>query len=282
MDFEQLTYNIKQQSSIGLPIICFSITKNVLHITTKKGGSRFFEHLDDTTKYIEFKVKSKVNCTEYEINNGIEFYDYIFLYFESNSILTTNEFFKILGIENIVEITKQSFSNNWEVVIVTRDPIIRLLSGYVELVDSMLATYTSIKDLNIFSIIEAHTNKCELLGNPFVGLKGFSIEESNKILNYFSNKIEETLISDEHTSNWNSFIFYFLSKYKSKFIIVDIDNNTDMSNYGNLGTCISNKNIYLNWLNGESNQLYINKLFTKLNYFLVTEYTNYLNVISLK
>lgn len=282
MQFEQLIYNIKEQSSIGLPIICFSITKNTLHITTKKGGSRFFEHLNDNTKYIEFKIKNKINCSQYEINNSIEFYDYIFEYFESNSILTTDEFLKLLGINNIIEITENNFSNNWEVVIVTRDPIIRLLSGYVELVDSMLETYTIIKDSTIFSIIEAHTNECQLLKTPFIGLKGLLTEDSNKILNYFSNNIEERLISDEHTSNWNSFIFYFLAKYKSKFTIVDIDNSNDMVKYGNRGTRISNKNIYSKWLQDQSNELYINKLFTKLRYLLITEYTNYIKVISLK
>ncbi len=57
MNLQYISDNLKQQSSIGLPILCFSITNNDLHITTKKVASRFFEHLNDNTKYIEFRVK---------------------------------------------------------------------------------------------------------------------------------------------------------------------------------------------------------------------------------
>jgi hypothetical protein len=282
MNLEDIIYNLKQQASIGLPIICFSITGNKLHITTKKVGSRFFEHLDKDTKYIEFRVKNKLNCTPHEIDNGVEFYDYIFLYFENNSIISISEFFEILSIDKISDIANENFLNNWEVIVVTRDPIIRLLSGYVELVDSMLSTYTEINDSEIFNIVEKYVNVSVLENKPFVGLKHFSTIESNTLLNYFSNKVEKTIITDEHTSNWNIFLSNFLAKYKGRYGVIDIDNTSDMAEYGNSGTNISNKTIYLNWLDDYSNRSYINGFLSKLNHFMVMEYISYLNITSSK
>ena len=278
MQLKDIYYNLESKSSIGLPIICFSITNNKLHITTKKCGSRFFEHLTDDTKYIEFRVKTKISCSPDEILNGIEFYDYIFDYFECNSILTTEEFFGLLKIQNITDITTNEFSNNWDVIFVTRDPIIRLLSGYAELVDSMLSDYTTIEDTTIYNIIDTYAK----LNNQQFSLKHFSKTDSNKVLNYFSNKVEMVIESDEHTSNWNTFIFYFLAKYKGNLNIIDIDNINDMNTYGNDDTGISNKNVYLNWLEDHSNDRYIINLFNTLNYFILPEYINYTYIKSLK
>jgi hypothetical protein len=278
MQLKDIYYNLESKSSIGLPIICFSITNNKLHITTKKCGSRFFEHLTDDTKYIEFRVKTKISCSPDEISNGLEFYDYIFDYFDCNSILTIEEFFALLKIQNITDITTNEFSNNWDVIFVTRDPIIRLLSGYAELVDSMLSDYTTIEDTTIYNIIDTYAK----LNNQQFSLKHFSKTDSNKVLNYFSNKVETVIVSDEHTSNWNTFIFYFLAKYKGNLNIIDIDNINDMNTYGNDDTGISNKNVYLNWLEGHSNDRYIINFFNTLNYFILPEYINYTYIKSLK
>jgi hypothetical protein len=278
MQLKDIYYNLESKSSIGLPIICFSITNNKLHITTKKCGSRFFEHLTNDTKYIEFRVKTKISCSPDDISNGIKFYDYIFDYFECNSILTIEEFFGLLKIQNITDITTNEFSNNWDVIFVTRDPIIRLLSGYAELVDSMLSDYTTIEDTTIYNIIDEYAK----LNNHQFSLKHFSKTDSNKVLNYFSNKVEKVIISDEHTSNWNTFIFYFLAKCKGNLSIIDIDDINDMNIYGNDDTGISNKNVYLNWLKEHSNDRYIINFFNTLNYFILPEYINYTYIKSLK
>jgi hypothetical protein len=249
----------------------------MLSITTKKVASRFFEYLEPTTKYIEFRVKHRINCSDEEIETGIEFYDYILQYFESNSIINVSEFFEILNIQNIQDIVSESFSEKWNLVIVTRDPIIRLLSGFVELVDSMMGNVDTINDTTINDIINTHMGK----GNHF-GLKYLTTDEANKILNYFSDKSYDIIINDEHTSNWNSFISYFLTKYKGKFKIVDIDDIDDMSGYGKNTASTSNKDIYLNWLNEYSNRTYILKFLSKLNHFLLTDYINYISLKSLK
>jgi len=277
MNLEFISNSLKQQASIGLPILCFSITNNMLSITTKKVASRFFEYLEPTTKYIEFRVKHRINCSDEEIETGIEFYDYILQYFESNSIINVSEFFEILNIQNIQDIVSESFSEKWNLVIVTRDPIIRLLSGFVELVDSMMGNVDTINDTTINDIINTHMGK----GNHF-GLKYLTTDEANKILNYFSDKSYDIIINDEHTSNWNSFISYFLTKYKGKFKIVDIDDIDDMSGYGKNTASTSNKDIYLNWLNEYSNRTYILKFLSKLNHFLLTDYINYISLKSLK
>jgi hypothetical protein len=281
MQLKDIYYNLESKSSIGLPIICFSITDNNLYITTKKVGSRFFEHLTDETKYIEFRVKTKISCSPDEISNGIKFYDYIFEYFECNSILTIEEFFGLLKIQNITDITTNEFSNNWHVIFATRDPIIRLLSGYTELIDSMLSDYTKIEDAMIYNTIDGYA-KITKSNNHQFSLKYFSKNDSNKVLNYFSNKVEGVIISDEHTSNWNTFIFYVLAKCKGNLKIIDIDNINDMSIYGHDDTGISNKNVYLNWLEDHSNDRYIINFFNTLNYFILPEYINYTYIKSLK
>jgi len=281
MQLKDIYYNLESKLSIGLPIICFSITDNKLYITTKKCGSRFFEYLTPETKYIEFRVKNKISCSPDEISNGLKFYDYVFQYFDSNSILTIDEFFKLLKIENITDITTKEFSNNWDIIFVIRDPIIRLLSGYTELVDSMLSDYTTIEDGIIYNTIDEYA-KLSKSNNQQFSLKYFSKPDSNKVLNYFSNKTEKVIISDEHTSNWNTFIFYFLAKYKGNLKIIDIDNMNDMNIYGSDGTCISNKNVYLNWLEDNSNDRYIINFFNTLNYFILPEYINYTYIKSLK
>jgi hypothetical protein len=277
MNLEFISNSLKQQASIGLPILCFSITNNMLSITTKKVASRFFEYLEPTTKYIEFRVKHRINCSDEEIETGIEFYDYILQYFESNSIINVSEFFEILNIQNIQDIVSESFSEKWNLVIVTRDPIIRLLSGFVELVDSMMGNLDTINDTTINDIINTHIGN----GNHF-GLKYLTTDEANQILNYFSDKSYDIIINDEHTSNWNSFISYFLTKYKGKFKIVDIDDIDDMAGYGKDTASTSNKNIYLNWLNEYSNRTYVLKFLSKLNHFLLTDYINYISLKSLK
>ena len=277
MNLEFISNSLKQQASIGLPILCFSITNNMLSITTKKVASRFFEYLEPTTKYIEFRVKHRINCSDEEIETGIEFYDYILQYFESNSIINVSEFFETLNIQNIQDIVSESFSEKWNLVIVTRDPIIRLLSGFVELVDSMMGSVDTINDTTINDIINTHIGN----GNQF-GLKYLTTDSANKILNYFSDKSYDIIIKDEHTSNWNSFISYFLTKYKGKFKIVDIDDIDDMAGYGKDTASTSNKDIYLNWLNEYSNRTYILKFLSKLNHFLLTDYINYISLKSLK
>jgi hypothetical protein len=277
MNLEFISNSLKQQASIGLPILCFSITNNMLSITTKKVASRFFEYLEPTTKYIEFRVKHRINCSDEEIETGIEFYDYILQYFESNSIINVSEFFEILNIQNIQDIVSESFSEKWNLVIVTRDPIIRLLSGFVELVDSMMGNVDTINDITINDIINTH------MGNEnHFGLKYLTPDDANQILNYFSDKSYDIIINDEHTSNWNSFISYFLTKYKGKFKIVDIDDIDDMAGYGKDTASTSNKDIYLNWLNEYSNRTYILKFLSKLNHFLLTDYINYISLKSLK
>ena len=276
MNIQYISDNLKQQSSIGLPILCFGITSNKLHITTKKVASRFFEHLTEQTKYIEFRVKHKISCSSDEISNGIEFYDYILEYFSSNSIISIDEFFNILNINKITDITNESFSNNWDVTFVTRDPIIRLLSGFVELIDSMLSNTDMIDNERVYEIIESYSIK-----TPF-GLKYFTKADSNEVLNYFSTKRDDIIVSDEHTSNWNTFISYFLAKYNGKFHIIDIDNMNDMARYGIEEETTSNKNVYLNWLEADTNRKHIIQFFHKLNYFLITDYTNYISITSTK
>jgi hypothetical protein len=281
MNLEFISDNLKHQASIGLPILCFSITDNNLHITTKKVASRFFEHLKDTTTYIEFRVKNKFNCSDEEITNGIEFYDYILEYFESNSIITIEEFFKLLDIKTITDITSESFSDKWNFVIVTRDPTIRLLSGFTELIDSMLIAEDIYDNKEIYDIILSYLKKTESTGEPF-GLKYFTVDEANKIINYFSKTSYHIVLTDEHTSNWNTFISYFLTKYKGKFKVIDIDDINDMKIYGKDESDTTNKHIYLNWLEGYSNRHHILDFLSKLNHFLVTDYINYLRIKSLK
>ena len=62
----------------------------------------------------------------------------------------------ILDIDDIQSITTNKISKNWHWVFVTRNPIIRLLSGFVELVDSMLSDISTINDNDVVDIISKY------------------------------------------------------------------------------------------------------------------------------
>lgn len=281
MDLEYILSDLKKSSSIGLPIICFSITKNKIYVTTKKIASRYFEHMDSETKFIEFRVKNRNLYNHIDSDMDIQFYDYSFEYFKDNSNIKIDEFLDILNIDNIEDITTNKISKNWNWIFVTRNPIIRLLSGFVELVDSMLSDISVINNNEVIDIITKYMDISKNNNTQFT-IKKFNRIDSDIVLNYFSENIYNRIIEDEHTSSWNIFLYYFASKFNNKFSIIDIDDKSDMQEYFSLSLDTTNNSIYKNWLGNHLNQSYIINFFKNLNHIMVQEYTNYIRLKSLK
>lgn len=281
MDLEYILSGLKKNSSIGLPIICFSITKDKIYVTTKKIASRYFEHIDSETKFIEFRIKNRNLYNHIDTDNDIQFYDYSFEYFKDNSNIKFDEFLDTLGIDDIQSITTNKISKNWQWVFVTRNPIIRLLSGFVELTDSMLSDVSVIYNNEVIDIISKYMDISKSNETQFT-IKQFNRIDSDKVLNYFSENIYSRIIEDEHTSSWNVFLYYFVSKFNSKFSIIDIDDKSDMEEYHPLSMDTTNNSIYKNWLDGHLNQSYIINFFKNVNHIMVQEYTNYIRLKSLK
>ena len=63
---------------------------------------------------------------------------------------------------------------------------------------------------------------------------------------------------------------------------VDIDDKYDMQEYHSLSMDTTNNAIYKNWLDSHLNQSYIINFFQSLNQIMVSEYTNYIRLKSLK
>jgi hypothetical protein len=279
MDLEYILSGLKKDASIGLPIICFSITKETIYVTTKKIASRFFEHIDSETKFIEFRVKNRNLYNNIDTDIDIPFYDYSFQYFKDNSNIKIDEFLDILNIDDIQDITTNKISKKWNWVFVTRNPIIRLLSGFVELVDSMLSETSTIDNNEVVRVISKYIDESN--NNQFT-IKRFSKTDSDIVLNYFSQNIYNRILEDEHTSSWNVFLYYFANKFNSKFSVIDIDDKLDMIQYNSLSMEITNNAVYKNWLDNHLNQSYIINFFQNLNEIMIVEYTNYIRVKSLK
>jgi hypothetical protein len=281
MDLEYILSCLKKNASIGLPIICFSITKDKLYVTTKKIASRYFEHIDSETKFIEFRIKNRNLYNHIDSVNDIQFYDYSFEYFKDNSNIKLNEFLDILNIDNIEDITTNKISKNWHWIFVTRNPIIRLLSGFVELVDSMLSDISVIDNNEVVDIISKYMDISKKNNTQFT-IKKFNRIDSDIILNYFSENAYNRIIEDEHTSSWNVFLYYFVNKFNGKFLVIDIDDKSDMQEYHSLSMDTTNNSVYKNWLDNHLNQPYIINFFKNLNQIMVQEYTNYIRLKSLK
>jgi hypothetical protein len=281
MDIEYILSGLKKNASIGLPIICFSITKDKIYVTTKKIASRYFEHIDSETKFIEFRIKNRNLYNHIDTENDIQFYDYSFEYFKDNSNIKLDEFLDILNIDNIEDITTNKISKNWNWIFVTRNPIIRLLSGFVELVDSMLSEISMIDNTEVVDIISKYMYISNNNNTQFT-IKKFNKIDSDTVLNYFSQNIYNRILEDEHTSSWNVFLYYFANKFNSKFSVIDIDDKSDMLQYNSLSMDTTNTNVYKNWLDNHLNQTHIINFFQKLNQIMVVEYTNYIRIKSLK
>ena len=281
MDLEYILSCLKKNASIGLPIICFSITKDKIYVTTKKIASRYFEHIDSETKFIEFRIKNRNLYNHIDSVNDIQFYDYSFEYFKDNSNIKLNEFLDILNIDNIEDITTNKISKNWHWIFVTRNPIIRLLSGFVELVDSMLSDISVIDNNEVVDIISKYMDISNSNNTQFT-IKNFNRIDSDIVLNYFSENIYNRITEDEHTSAWNVFLYYFANKFNSGFSVIDIDDKYDMREYHSLSMNTTNNTVYRNWLDNHLNQSYIINFFQSLNQIMVSEYTNYIRLKSIK
>lgn len=274
--FEYIISYLKENDSIGLPIICFSISGNSIFITTKKIASRYFEFFNESTRFIEFYVKNNTLEKNLNTENRLKFFDYDFHFFENNKDLSVDDFFNKLGINNITDIFSNRFLDNWEVNLITRDPIIRLLSGFTEIVDSLIGNQINLENEEI---LKRYISYDKL--NNFSGIRNLPEESLSPILNDYSKKIYNQIVFDEHTSLWNTFLFYLISKSHSTPNIIDIDNDIHMKKYPNFNLDISNKSMYLKWLGG-NNRTQILNFIKKIEYPIINEYSNYLRIKALK
>jgi len=230
--------------------------KRVL-ISTKKIKTRWVNSVSD--KNIELSVLtdstaplSNPHLTYYPINEkyGVILDDYYLGRIEN--AITVDELFSTLGISHMSELFTDVTPSGYEVVIYTRDPIIRLLSGYVQVLESEQYQVSGRSMINDMSLAEATETM-----NQYV-------EDITLYLNRDD---------DDHVSFWNLVIHSILSDKEKTPKIIDIDNNNDDPKVEG----VSHKSIYTHWL--QSDSYYVARFFELTSLFLNVELNSYYNVI---
>jgi len=258
MDYKEFYFNRKNGYLPHFRIGIQEESKRVL-VSTRKIKSRWVTYNSD--KIIELHVVTDITAhpiqneenTFYPINDT---YGVIVdkNYFSNPKAITIDELFSILGISNIDELFTDVTPNGYDVVIYTRDPMLRLLSGYVQRMNQQQYEIDGreIYDLPLDEIIDVMNKNVE------------------NVLNY----VEE--YHDEHISIWNILIENILLCKQKLPTIIDIDNNNDDSTLGG----VSHEHIYRGWLNSESD--YVDRFIRLMSLFLTLELHSYHKLVGMK
>jgi len=255
MDYKEFYFNRK---NLYLPKIRVGIQKEKKRvlISTKKIKTRWVNSVSD--KNIELIVLSDKNTHPsnpnfefYPINEkyGVQIDDY-YLGRIKNAIQIP-ELFSTLGISHMSELFNDTTPNGYDVVIYTRDPITRLLSGYVQLLESEQFQSSGKSIIDNMSLDEA------------VETMNQHVEDITLYLNRDD---------DDHVGFWNLVIDSIISDKEKTPKIIDIDNNNDDPKLEG----VSHKSIYTRWL--QSNSYYVKRFFELTSLFLNIELNSYYNV----
>lgn len=226
--------------------------KKVL-ITTRKVKSRWVTHNSD--KIVElYVIKNKDVHSEAKNDNYLSInktYGVIWdnQYFDNPKAISVNEMFKILGISNISELFTNKTPNGYDTIIYTRDPLLKLLSGYVH----MLSRYSKENKLLI------HIPETD------------AIELMNTHVEKITNFIE--LDWDEHISFYNVILENILLDKPTKPNIIDIDKSNDNPKLEG----DSYKNLYVKWYDSQSS--YVKRFIELSSLYLILELESYYNLI---
>lgn len=232
-------------------------SKRVL-ISTRKVKSRWVTYNSD--KIIELHVVTDVNSSPIQHENNIYYpindtYGVIVdkFYFSNPKAISIDELFSTLGISTLGELFTDITPNGYEVVVYTRDPFIKLITGYVQRLNQD----------------QYQLNKGMLYDIPL----DEAIDLMNKNVENVLSYMEE--YHDDHITIWNILLDNILST-KNKFpTIIDIDKNNDDSNLGG----VSHKEVYYHWIQTQSK--YVNRFVELTSLFLTLELHSYHKLISM-
>lgn len=283
--------------SINLQI---SIVNKKIVITTHKIASRFIEELsfDETTgksKTIEVLIyfNRDLNFEDPKIIFGKYYYD---IHDRDERKIKHQDFLSILKIDSISDIFNYSNITGYDVVFLIRNPLLKFLSGWAEIIDQTLYSidcYSS-HQLNhitdLFKISDINYEDVKLKQ-----LRDLETEQLNSILRGFSNIDNDIIADNSHTKEWCSFVenllFYSnflnstnelinLKKIPSFIKIVDMDEENAMTRefkteYSSLNR-VTHLDVIYSFVTNPSNRNYIQNLVSKRVNLLNLDYASYL------
>jgi hypothetical protein len=263
-------YNSEYQH-IELPMLCISKVNDKVLITTKKVASRYF---DDLSRENEESIKNTVDVRLY--NSSLEhllpthddrlFYNDLYFYVTEESGLDSDKFLKLFNAQNINDI----FSNR-EIIFINRNPKDRILTGFVEVVDSYVGSL--FYEMSSSFIIKNYYNLNNISDFKLMNMDDDTL---SKILNEYSQNVTSEIIDDYHLSCWNFFILNFIKKYnfENKVNVIDIKNIYDYSEFPKIDQP-SNKENIKKWMSSDDSKKYIDYFFKTIDYFLKLEESSY-------
>lgn len=258
-------FELKLGEAIHYPVFCVSKINDMVVITTKKIASRFFEAatLEEYQlkeyNYKQHKLKS-IDCViNTKINNSFNLSDVTIVPIPGSDAvrLSLNEFYEELKIKDVSDIFSVDYAETNKIVFVTRSPIDRFYTGFIEWVDSEFGKYN---------------NNSELRWHK-------SQEEIDSVLNEYIRKIDYNVFSDQHMSLWNTFLINFLITNDIKHLvkIVNLNNLSHMQIFKKdyMFGQPSNKSYIDKWLSADTNEKFIKELHDKFKFYFDLEIDSY-------
>jgi hypothetical protein len=284
-------YNIHLQISI--------IDKRIV-ITTHKISSRFIEELsfDEQTKKFN-TIELQISYNEYfkSYDKNILFGNYKYsIRDKSDKYITKEDFIKKLNISSILDLFDYSKLNGYNIIILIRNPIFKFLSGWAEIINTVLYSYESYSDNDkvIFDkiFLDNGINYDEFKNKS---LNELSVNDRNNLLKAFCSIPNKILSIDSHTKEWCTFVekilFYtnFFSTTNLKLItveipdnikIIDIDVHNELYKEFNVDNqninSISHLEIIYAFITDTKNEKYIIDLIQKRMNLLDLDYNSYI------
>lgn len=254
----------------ALPTLCISVYKNNLIFTTKKIGSRYFEDIsiDDTDNknYIDVRLNYLNNNSEIPIEHT---FNDIGILLKGENAVDINSFLNKIGVSNFKDIFTKSFIKNYNIIFVVRNPLKRLFSGYIEIVDSIFGDSSN----NVFFkyLVERYYNiRFESLHLPSIRYN-LPSHQNNMILNEFTNLFDSSWFEDEHISYWNLFVYDFIKNTPiyDDISVINLDSIEDMSTFPEFDKSTTNTKSIDSWAYSEDSE--VGKLMNKCKVYLSIE-----------
>lgn len=256
---------------INFPWLCISKPKGNVVITTKKIASRFFEdvsrgprtkeHQDNRKISIDLRFENISKLDNNTYDKKIIFDDKLIFETGDSTVLLLDEFYKIFDITNLNDMFSIEYFKNNKIYIATRNPYDRFYTGFFENTDHI-------------AFDEYQQQHLKFEPQHII----------DSILNKYIQKVDYSMLSDEHTSLWNTFIYEILSNHNLlEFVtVVDLEESDKLQSIFGIIPQPSNKK-YLNaWLSNPNNKIYIDEVETKLKYYFDLEMQNYNKLLELR
>jgi hypothetical protein len=256
-----------------LPTLCISLYGNNLIFTTKKIGSRFFEHISNDANGIDVNQEKYINVELSLVkpinSESIHTFNEFNLNIKYESGYTIDDFLNLIEVKNFKDIFTKSFTEKYNIIFVTRNPIKRLLTGFIEVVDSMFSRYNN--DLFFKYLVERHYSIYFNHSDTPSIRNLIPLDKSNKILNEYVELFDNSFFEDEHISYWNTFVYNTTKSTPiyDKITFLDLDNPNDMMQFGEFIDGESNTSIINNWIH--FNESSVSKLLNKSKVYLSME-----------